>query len=47
MNNIIFKRSINMISWIATNEMLISMLKHTTIDSSQLIDFLKYMLEYI
>ena len=47
MSNVIFKRSINMISWIATNGMLINMLKHTTTDSCQLIDFLKYMLEYI
>ena len=47
MNNVKFKRSINMISWIATNGMLISMLKHTTTDSYQLIDFLKHMLAYI
>ena len=47
MNNVIFKRSINMISWIVTNGILISMLKQTTTDSCQLIGFLKYMLEYI
>ena len=46
-NNIIFKGSMNLISWITTSGLAVNLLKYTTSNSSLLIKFLKQLFEWL
>ena len=47
LNNIVIKKSINTISLIASNGLLINMLKSQTTDAKHLVKFIRYTTEYI
>ena len=47
LNNIVFKNSINTISIIASNGLLMNLFKHETTNSSHLVQFIRHFIEYV